>query len=995
MNKDNYVNINKEIKDKAEEEKEKMHKDFCYEIDELSMDQEALLLNETIFHNANGYIGVRGSYEEGYPRGFLSIRGQYMNAFYDIVDMKQAEALCGLVEKKQTIPNVADTQRVDLVFGERRFSVFEGTVKKFKRTVDMKKGVTCRQIEWVSPEGWKFTMEFKRMTSFVRLPLFLQQITITSHDYEGDLTILSGHCGEVSNFSDPADPRVADESVHYLSAAEPCCVDNRSYIAADTARSGLTVCSGVGHRLPEGFHESIQVHDRQADHKIIGRIQKGVSYCFYKYSWFEDSVRKGNPGEEAKTGLQSVMGQEADVLYGEQEAYLNRFWEQSELEIVGDEELNSAVHYNQYALLESVGKDEYSNIAAKGLSGEGYEGHFFWDTEMYSIPCFNITRPEIAKGLLAFRYRTLGKARQNARQLGHEKGALYPWRTINGEECSGYFPSGSAAYHINGDIAYAVTAYYLATGDRDFLCEQGAEILLETARLWMDTGNFTGDEFHIQEVTGPDEYTCMVNNNYYTNSLAKYNLEWAIKSKGILEKEGKWDVLCRKINICSEELHEFERAAENMYLPYDEALDINPQDDSFLEKKKWDLANTPKDKFPLLLHYHPLALYRRQVCKQADTVLAHFILEDYQKSSTIRNSFLYYEGITTHDSSLSTCIFSSVAARLGMMDKAYVYFGESAKMDLFNTHKNTKDGIHTANMAGNYMAVVYGFAGLRIKESGLYLIPQIPKTWTAYRFRFQYHGTALELSVDHKSCELRRIDGNPVSVFLYGQEYFVKERIRARRYKGIIFDLDGVICHTDRYHCQAWKSIADDLEIPFDKTVNDRLRGVSRMESLSIILEQYKGSLTEAEKEELAEKKNGRYRKLLETMSPEDISFEVRDTLEKLREQGMKTAIGSSSKNAQFILQQVHMLSDFDAISDGCSIKHSKPHPEVFLKAAEMLGLEPEECLVVEDARSGVDAALAGGFDCAGIGDAALYEKTTYPLKKFEKILSVGVSGTT
>lgn len=763
-----------------ERNRDKVERQFFYEVDGNTQNQEVLLLGETIFHNANGYIGVRGAYEEGYPAEYTSIRGQYINAFYDITDMKQAETLCGLIEKKQTMINVADTQSMEIWLGNERFSMFTGTVKEAKRSVDLKKGVTLRKIEWISPEGKEITLQFRRMTSFIKLPLFLQEIILTCHNYEGEIYLISRHCGEVQNFCDPSDPRVAGESAQYLFADTPKCQEGISLISARTSRSGLKVCSGVGHRIPAGYEKQIEIKNKEAVHKIAGTAVKGQAVQFYKYSWFADSVRWENPEEETEKELKKIILRPVEELYHEQEKYMADFWEKSNLEIEGDEELNCAVHYNQYALLQSVGKDCHSNMAAKGLSGEGYEGHFFWDTEMYALPCFIITQPEIAKMLISFRYGTLDQARENAKKLGHKKGALYPWRTINGEECSGYFPSGTAAYHINGDIAYSVAAYYLATNDIAFLCEQGAEILLETARLWVDTGNFVNGQFHIQDVTGPDEYTCMVNNNYYTNLLAKYNLEWAVKCEKLLMAEGKWETLCKKIDLQPEELQEFKKAADEMYLPYDEELDINPQDDSFLKKKKWDFAHTPKENYPLLLHYHPLALYRRQVCKQADTVLAHFILEDYQKLSTIRSSFLYYEKVTTHDSSLSTCIFSIMAAKLGMVEKAYEYFGESAKLDLFNTHKNTKDGIHTANMAGNYMAIIYGFAGLRIKESGLYLSPCIPDKWKSYQFRFQYQGTRMEIKVSKEGCLLRRLTGRPVTIHFYGRSVLVEDDIKVQ-----------------------------------------------------------------------------------------------------------------------------------------------------------------------------------------------------------------------
>ena len=364
-------------------------------------------------------------------------------------------------------------------------------------------------------------------------------------------------------------------------------------------------------------------------------------------------------------------------------------------------------------------------------------------------------------------------ARENARILGHKKGALYPWRTISGSECSAYFPSGTAQYHINADIAYMFVQYYFVTGDLDFVENKAAEVLFETARLWMDTGHYVGDSFRIDAVTGPDEYTCVVNNNYYTNCMAKYNLKWAAKFYELLKDNNRLDSLADRLEVTEEEVREWQEASEKMYLPYDEKLDINPQDDSFLSKAVWDFENTPKDHYPLLLHYHPLYIYRYQVCKQADTVLAHFLLEDEQKLSTIKNSYEYYEKITTHDSSLSTCIFSIVASKLGDIKKAYDYFMQTTRLDLDNVHHNTKDGIHTANMGGTYMGMVYGFAGLRIKEQGIFFNPIIPEQWESYEFKICYQERTIKVHISKNQCNFTLLEGKELKINVYGKEYLL------------------------------------------------------------------------------------------------------------------------------------------------------------------------------------------------------------------------------
>lgn len=752
-----------------------------YEINELALDNDALLLNETIFHNANGYIGIRGNFEEGYPEGFNSIRGQYINGFYDFAQMNQAEKLCGLVEEKQTMLNLVDTQSIQLSIDNEVFSLFEGKVLTSKRWLDMDKGITGRRITWCSPSGKEVDITILRMTSFYQMSLFTIDYQVTALNFTGTIKLISTHDGGVSNYCNPDDPRVAGESIKHLFHVKTAAMDDETYITSHTSKSDLYVCTGVKHVFcQEDSKQTTVIEDEKGICTVEANIRLGETLRFIKYTVFADSIRHADYESQAKEEMKNALSLSLSNLYEKQEEYLKNYWNRCSVSIEGDDDLNIALRYNLYQLLQSVGKDQYSNVAAKGLSGEGYEGHFFWDTEMYMQPFFTLTQPEIAKNLIEYRYNILDAARENAAILGHEKGALFPWRTIMGKECSGYFPSGSAQYHINGDVSYSVVAYYLATKDVDFIVQKGGEILFETARLWIDTGNFTKGKFMINEVTGPDEYTCLVNNNYYTNTLAQYNLKWAAKFYDMLVEKGETKTF-DKIGLTIEEVDEFRKAAKLMYLPYDEEMGINPQDDSFLQKKVWDIANTPKDKFPLLLHYHPMYLYRYQVCKQADTVLAHFILEDAQSLETIEKSFAYYETVTTHDSSLSTCIFSIVASKLGLDDKAYEYFGDSAKLDLFNTHHNTKDGIHTANMGGNYMAIVYGFGGLRVKEEGIFFAPRLPKQWKGYEFKTAYEDSIIKVEIKDNLCTFTLEEGKEKEIHVYGKKLVLKDKLTVDR----------------------------------------------------------------------------------------------------------------------------------------------------------------------------------------------------------------------
>ncbi|MBP5198948.1 MAG: glycoside hydrolase family 65 protein [Lachnospiraceae bacterium] len=739
-------------------------------------------LDETIFHNANGYIGVRGTLEEGVPAEWDTMRGMYINGFYEVIPMKQAENLCNFVDKKETMLNVCDTQTIKLNVNGLDFSLLTGKTLSNERTLDMEAGITSRAVRWQSPRGDKISLNVKRMTSFEELSLFTQEYSVTAENFDGELVVSSLHLPEVYNYSDPNDPRLAADSEQFLHCITADIKDSISYTVTETAVSKLRCAVLSAHALDAKRSRVCvsKTDDNTFIYNAVIHINKGETITLTKYTIITDSLRFEDPLKTGFDKLSAVLKNGIAYYYEKQRRYLTDFWSKAMMEIQNDNEMSLAVNFNMYQLLQSATKDSFGNIAAKGLSGEGYEGHYFWDTEMFMLPFFVLTNPRLAKQILKYRYQTLDKARENARLLGHKKGALFPWRTITGVECSGYYPSGTCQYHIDGDIAYAIINYYLVTGDLDFIKDYGAEILLESARLWLDVGFFDKDRFVINMVTGPDEYTCMVNNNYYTNMVAKYNLEWAVKFIKLLDDKDLSKALRKKLKLTDEELTTMSEASHKMFLPFSEELGVIPQDDSFFDKPVWDLKKTPKSDFPLLLHYHPLHLYRYQVCKQADTVMAFLLFPECADKDIMKRSFEYYENITTHDSSLSKCAFSVVAARLGMRDKAYSYFGNSAKLDLMNLHHNTKDGIHTANMGGCYMSVVYGFAGLSITEEGCFLNPFLPDKWEGYTFKFGYMGSVLKVEVDQTNVKISLEDGDDVSVNLYGKLQKITKKTPAK-----------------------------------------------------------------------------------------------------------------------------------------------------------------------------------------------------------------------
>jgi len=738
------------------------------------LDPDVLPVEESLHTLANGYLGIRGCFEEGYPHQYTSIRGTYINGFYDLVEAKYSEKQFGFPEVQEKMPNLMDAQTIEIYLDGERVSLFNGSYGNYIRTLYFDKGYSERSFEYQTQKGENAFIRFRRMVSFQVRELFLIEVEIK---YEGQILVKSYVKGEMSNYTDDFDPRVG-EYAKLLDWKSSSLIDNVYMVmTARTRNTDFEVGCVVYHRCSKEALMGIEgVHEP----KMVAIYSTKGSIALTKYCAYSDGRHNQEP--VMYRGL-DIIKEHSAMCFDEhlemQRIYLKDFWHHSDIKIYGNELIQQGVRFSLFQLLQSVGKDGLTNIAAKGLTGEGYEGHYFWDTEIYILPVFQLSQPKIAEKLLIYRHSTLEHARKEARVLGHKRGVKYPWRTITGRECSTFFPAGTAQYHINGDIAYGFIQHYLQHGDLEFICRYGAEVIFETARLWLEIGHFYEGKFMIHNVTGPDEYTCIVNNNYYTNVIARYNLEWAVKFYRLLKQKNPQalDEIILKIQLVESEIDEMVKAYQNMYLPYDEVLKIYKQDDAFLEKAQWDFEGTPESKYPLLLHYHPLTIYRYQVIKQADTVLAHFLLEDFTEEVSIKNAFDYYEKVTTHDSSLSSCIYGIMASRCGYYEKAYDYFLETVRLDLDNTHGNTKDGLHVANLGGTALSVVFGFAGYRIKNESITLSPWCPKTWNGYEFMLQYRGRQLQVKVSD-SVKIELLEGEKLQLKVYGQQYELDKVLR-------------------------------------------------------------------------------------------------------------------------------------------------------------------------------------------------------------------------
>jgi alpha,alpha-trehalose phosphorylase len=541
----------------------------------------------------------------------------------------------------------------------------------------------------------------------------------------------------------------------------------------------MLLSCGIDHRLfcdcPNRFRS-----DHNENHGEVAftiDAEPGRAVRLEKYMAYH-TARAASPdemGRRAEWTLDRIVDEGFTKLLTEQEQYLADFWQRSDVRVsniktararLSTTEMQQAIRVNLFHILQASARADDRGVAAKGLTGQAYEGHYFWDTEIYLLPFLIYISPQTAKNLLRLRYSMLDQARARARELGHP-GALFPWRTISGEEASAYYEAGTAQYHINADIAYAVRKYVNATGDEDFLLECGAEMLVETARLWHDLGFFSarkGGKFCINGVTGPDEYKAVVNNNTYTNLMARENLRYAAETAGNLQNQrpGDFEKLVRRTGLNWSEVEGWRRAAESMYVPFDADSGIFPQDDSFLEREPWDFKNTPSDRYPLLLFYHPLNIYRHQVIKQADVLLAMFLLGHQFSLEAKRRNFEYYDPLTTGDSSLSSCIEAIIALEIGEHDKAVTYARAALLMDLADVGGNVKDGCHIASMGGTWMVIAYGFGGLRDYDGKLSFRPQRPpETQASLQFPITWRGQLLDVAIspDSTSYTLREGDG--------------------------------------------------------------------------------------------------------------------------------------------------------------------------------------------------------------------------------------------
>lgn len=712
---------------------------------------------ESIFALANGYLGLRGTQDEGRP---VYDPAPMLNGFYETWPLVYPERAHGFPETGQTILGVPDGTIMRLYVDDEAFSLDHADILEYERVLDMSAGTLERRVVWRATDGSRFSVKSRRLVSFEHRHLACIEYEVVSLDRAARLTISSDLMihpeNDAFNENDPRRGQALGPGV--LQKTEQHVHDQRVVLAYRTQASGLQMACGIEHQLASGTSVTPPQAVVDGDWARViyrtmaekDRAVRLVKYVAYHYDGEEPaaelSFRVGQTLERAAAqGVESV--------FAEQRAFVQDFWARSDVIAEGSPLLQQAVRFNLFQLLQASARLEGHGMPAKGLTGRGYEGHYFWDAEIYVMPFLTYTAPHITRNLLLNRYAMLDRARARALEVS-QRGALFPWRTINGSEASAYYAAGTAQYHIDADVAYALTQYVHTTGDTEFLARQGAEILVETARLWVSLGFFSDRKdghFVINGVTGPDEYSALVDNNTFTNLMAQENLRQAVRVVEWLSGSDPeaYATLVERTDLDDAELELWQRAADLMYVPYDQELGLHLQDDGFLDLNRWDFDNTPPENYPLLLHYHPLVLYRHQVIKQADVVLAAFLLGDQFTPEDKRKILDYYDPLTTSDSSLSECIQCIMAAEVGDdLRAAEEYFIDAVGIDLADVAGNVRDGVHVASAGGTWMALVYGFGGMRDRNGELSFRPRLPGRMSRLSFKVHPRDSTLEVDIN-------------------------------------------------------------------------------------------------------------------------------------------------------------------------------------------------------------------------------------------------------
>jgi beta-phosphoglucomutase len=928
----------------------------------LEKNPEELRARETIFTIGNGYLGTRGSFEEGYPQ---ALPATFIHGVYDDVPVIYTE-----------LANCPDWLSLVIIIDGERFRLDRGDILHYERQLDLRDGVLSRVVRWRSPTGKTLDLQFERFASLADPHVLGLRCQITPIDFNGTIAVQSSLNGYPENqgFDHWEQLDSLSESLHQQGTIEPE-LEQGIWLQVRTRSSHIEL--GMASKMTVmDTDAALQVTDAPGYPTMMMTfsVNKGKTISVEKVVTVFTSQEVALPVQAAQTKL-AALPSYAILLDAHRQAW-KAVWQHSDIEIEGDRTAQLAVRYNLFQLIISAPThNDRVSIPAKTLSGFGYRGHIFWDTEIFILPFFTLTQPAIARNLLTYRYHNLAGARRKAVHSGYQ-GAMFSWESAaTGDEVTPEWATPTDPYaetvriwcrdreiHLSADIAYAVWQYWQATEDELWLRDYGAEIILDTARFWMSRleWNPQQERYELCGVIGADEYHEQVSNNAFTNRMVQWHLEKAVAVYAWLQRKfpKQAAVLAQRLQLTSEQTLQWQTAIAQIYLPYNAETGLIEQFEGFFQLKDIDLTNYEPRHRSIQAVLGMDETNQRQVLKQPDVLMLLYLMRGTPAFSShpdmLRTNWDYYAPRTdiTYGSSLTPAIHAILAANLGADAVAYQQFMQAAMVDLDDNRGNTADGIHAASAGGVWQAVVFGFGGIQLKDDAPVATPHLPPTWTRLKFKLNWRGTwhHFDLTPDTHTPDSYTPDSGAPNI------------------QGFIFDLDGVLTDTAEWHYRAWQRLADEEGLPFDRQANEALRGVSRRESLLLIVG--KKQYSEAALQEMMERKNRYYVASIQSITPNDLLPGGVALLTEIRQAGMKIAIGSASKNAKSVIEKLGLADRVDAIADGYSVDRPKPAPDLFLYAAAQLGLDPAHCVVVEDAAVGIEAAIAAGMWSIGLDPA-------------------------
>ena len=982
-----------------------------WHLTETQLCPEQLNARETTFTLGNGYLSSRGSFEEGYPG---SNAMTLINGVYDAIPIFYTE-----------LANCPNWLPLEIAFNGEKFRLDRGDIIHYQRQLDLRAGVLRRHIRWRSPQGRTLDLHFERFASQSDQHVLALRCQITPLDFSGHFQVRAGIDGTAENAGFNHWHEIDQAYTPQYARCRTDISDSESSHQRDSAGASIWLHTQTRKsKIDLAMAAAVTVHpDSNADtadfqatvSDVSMRKVPRVAIAFEAKAGQTVTVEKrvtvftsrdvAAPLAAAQTKLRSLGP--FNTLLQETQATWAQLWENSDIEIEGDTKSQLMTRYNLFQLLIAAPQhDDRVSIPAKTLSGPGYRGHIFWDTEFFVLPFFIYTQPEIARNLLTYRYHTLPGARRKAAHYGYQ-GAMYAWESAaTGEDVTPRWDISSDPHgedvriwcrdrelHISSVVPRAIWLYWHSTQDHAWMRDYGAEIMLDTALFWSSRVEYDiqCEQWVIRDVIGPDEYHEQVDNNAFTNYLVKWHLQTALEVYEWLETTfpERAEDLTRKLNITKTRRQRWRDIANHLRFPIDPDTGLIEQFDGFFQLKDIDLSKfEPRTaSIQALIGIHGTNTH--QVLKQPDVLMLLYIMGAFPETDfgadVLKANWDYYAPRTdvTYGSSLGPAIQGLLAAQVGERETASQCFELAGLVDLEDTRGNANEGIHSASCGNIWQAVVFGAAGIQFTEQGPVAHPQLPPSWKRLKFKLFWRDAwySFDLQPDASAPVETPAAEQASQPPLPTVPESTTVATTAATIRGVIFDLDGVITDTAEYHYRSWQRLADEENIPFDRAKNDTMRGLSRRESLLQIMGvDAAHAYSEAQLEEMMDRKNRYYQASIKDISPRDILPGAKALVEELRAAGIKVAIGSSSKNAHAVLEQLGMRHLFDVIADGHSVNRSKPAPDIFLHAAERLGLSPQTCVVIEDASAGVEAAIAGGMMAVGIGPQERFDSAALVL---------------